>query len=49
MEDFVYDTVDDYIAYMHSLFSNPDFPMPAHNGYDYAIWNLFLKERFGFK
>ena len=47
-EDFVYSDVNDYVAYLGSLFSNPDTPMPLHNGYDYAIWNKFLKERFGF-
>ncbi len=48
MEDFVYGDVNDYVAYLGSLFSFPDRPMPLHNGYDYAIWNKFLKERFGF-
>ena len=48
MEDFVYGDVNDYVAYLGTFFSNPDTPMPLHNGYDFAIWNKFLKERFGF-
>lgn len=48
MEEFVYDTVNDYYAYMSSYFQNPDKAMPNQNGYNLAIWNLFLQERFGF-
>ena len=48
MEEFVYDTVNDYYAYMSSYFQNPDKAMPSQNGYNLAIWNLFLQERFGF-
>jgi hypothetical protein len=44
MEDFVYDTVNDYYAYMASYFSHPDKAMQNQNGYNLAIWNLFLVE-----
>jgi hypothetical protein len=44
MEDFVYDTVNDYYAYMQSYFSRPDKAMQNQNGYNLAIWNLFLVE-----
>lgn len=48
MEEFVYDTINDYYAYMSSYFRNPDTPFPQNNGYNLAIWNIFLKEVFGF-
>ena len=48
MEEFVYNDVNDYYAYMSSYFAHPDRPMPQQNGYNMAIWNIYLKERFGF-
>ena len=48
MEEFVYDDVDDYFQYLSSYFAHPDRPMPQQNGYNMAIWNIYLKERFGF-
>lgn len=48
MEDFVYDTIDDYVAYMPGYFRNTDvsFSKSQGNGYDLAVWNLFLDQRF---
>lgn len=48
MEDFVYDTIDDYVAYMPAYFRNTDvsFSKSQGNGYDLAVWNLFLDQRF---
>ena len=48
MEKFVFDDIDDYIGYLGEYFSMPDNSFSSNNGYDLAIWNLFLKERFGF-
>jgi hypothetical protein len=49
MEEFVYDTVNDYYAYMQSYFSDPERAMPNQNGYNLAIWNIYLQENFGFE
>jgi len=48
MEEFVYDDVNDYYAYMNSYFNNTDLAFPRQNGYNIAIWNIFLKDNFGF-
>ncbi|MEJ2103280.1 MAG: hypothetical protein P8X47_01745 [Ignavibacteriaceae bacterium] len=48
MEEFVYDDVNDYYAYMHSYFSSTYKTFPNHIGYDMAIWNIFLVKNFGF-
>ena len=48
MEEFVYDDVNDYYAYMDSYFNNTDAAMPKQNGYNIAIWNIYLKDNFGF-
>ena len=48
MEEFVFDEVNDYWDYLGSYFKNPTKAMNLQNGYNLAIWNIFLKERFGF-
>jgi hypothetical protein len=48
MEEFVYDNVNDYYAYMPSYFSNPQKAFAENSGYSLAIWNIYLKENFGF-
>ena len=48
MEEFVFDDVDDYINYLDEYFSMPYRSFASNDGYDLAIWNFFLKERFGF-
>jgi hypothetical protein len=48
MEEFVYDDVNDYYAYMSSYFNNPQKAFAENDGYNLAIWNLYLKENFGF-
>jgi hypothetical protein len=47
MEEFVYNTINDYYYYMYEFFNNPDESMQTHSGYDLAIWDIFLKEEFG--
>ncbi len=51
MEEFVFDSVNDYYAYMkdnknYLIFSNRAFA--SNSGYDIAIWNIFLADKFGF-
>lgn len=48
MEEFVFDSINDYYAYMPSFFRNPQRSFSYNDGYNLAIWNIFLKERFGF-
>jgi hypothetical protein len=48
MEEFVFDHVNDYYAYMDDYFRNTIRTFSANNGYNLAIWNIFLKEQFGF-
>lgn len=48
MEEFVFDDVNDYYAYMPDYFNNPTRAFAQNNGYNLAIWNIFLKDRFGF-
>src|SRR3989339_177875 len=48
MEEFVYDDVNDYYAYMSSYFSSPQKAFAENDGYNLAIWNIYLKENFGF-
>ena len=49
MEEFVFDTVNDYYGYMRSYFQSPNKPFAGQNGYNMAIWNLYLQKRFGFQ
>ncbi len=48
MEEFVFDNINDYYSYLPSFFNNPQRAFPYNNGYNLAIWNIFLKNRFGF-
>ncbi len=45
-EEFVYDEVNDYYAYMKSYFKNTENRFDNNSGYNLAIWNIFLQERF---
>lgn len=49
MEEFVYDDVNDYYAYMDSYFRDPEKAMPNQNGYNIALWNIYLVENYGFE
>lgn len=48
MEEFVFDEVNDYYAYMDSYFRRTDLAFPNQNGYNLAIWNIYLTNDFGF-
>lgn len=47
MEEFVYDDVNDYYAYINSYFLNTSKALAMYSGYNLAIWNIYLKDRFG--
>jgi hypothetical protein len=49
MEEFVFDDVNDYYAYMSSYFQSPEKAFPNQNGYNLAIWNIFIKDNFNFE
>ncbi len=48
MEEFVFSTVNDYYSYIKSFFNNTDASFANTKGYDRAIWNIFLKDQFGY-
>ena len=48
MEEFVYNSVNDYYAYLNTFFQNTDLSMANHSGYDYVLWNLYLQKQFGY-
>jgi hypothetical protein len=48
MEEFVFDDVNDYYAYMPSYFLSPQKAFAENDGYNLAIWNIYLKDIFGF-
>jgi len=45
-EEFVYDDVNDYYAYMSSFLRNTSNRFDSNTGYNLAVWNIFLNERF---
>ncbi|HKB87996.1 MAG TPA: hypothetical protein VKD08_17590 [Ignavibacteriaceae bacterium] len=47
MEEFVYDSVNDYYGYMSDYFNNTDRAFASNSGYNLAIWNIFLADKFG--
>lgn len=49
MEEFVYDDVNDYYGYMSSYFNNPGRSFSLNNGYNLAIWLIFLQKKYGFE
>lgn len=52
MEEFVYDSINDYYAYMSDntgiYFNYTDRAFSKNDGYNLAVWNIFLKDNFGF-
>lgn len=46
MEEFVFDTINDYYNYMKELFNNPNKIISEHSGYDLALWNIYLNMFF---
>ncbi|HEX9058609.1 MAG TPA: hypothetical protein VF941_00350, partial [Clostridia bacterium] len=48
MEEFVFSDVNDYYNYLVDYFHYPEDAFYRHGGYDLAIWNLMLKDLYGF-
>jgi len=52
MEEFVFDEVNDYYAYIKNYTNNPSRSFTRFqlslDGYDLAIWNIFVVENFDF-
>ena len=48
MEEFVFDDINDYYAYMPSYFNSPGTPLPLTTGYNTASWNIFLRDNYGY-
>lgn len=49
MEEFVFDSINDYYYYIRSFTDRPGDSFFKNNGYNLALWNIFLKESFGFE
>ncbi|MEO8399049.1 MAG: hypothetical protein ABI550_04440 [Ignavibacteriaceae bacterium] len=49
MEEFVFNTVNDYYYYLPSYFNSPNKAFAQYDGYELAIWNIFLQKKFGFE
>jgi hypothetical protein len=47
MESLVFPYITDYLQYAKSFFKNPGEAFYKHDGYDLAVWNLFLAGKFG--
>ncbi len=52
MEEFVFDSINDYFTYLKSYFSNSWHRFnrfkKGEDGYQLAIWNIFQKEKYGY-
>jgi len=48
MEEFVYDDINDYYFYLPEYFLRTDLAFAENRGYGLSIWNIYLKENFGF-
>lgn len=46
MEEFVFDDVNDYYAYIGRYFRSLDTSLPMTTGYNTATWNIFLQQYF---
>jgi hypothetical protein len=48
MEEFVFDTVNDYYGYNKNYFNSPVTPLSSTDGYSSATWNIYLRDNFGY-
>ncbi|MCX8057154.1 MAG: hypothetical protein N3F03_06055 [Ignavibacteria bacterium] len=48
MEEFVFDTINDYYAYIPTFFNRPDKIFTSFDGYSQAIWNIYLHKIFNY-
>ncbi len=49
MEETVFDDVNDYYFSIPSFFNHTERSFVKHNGYDLALWNIYLRQKFGGK
>lgn len=49
MEEFVFNSINDYYGYLPSYFGHPYKAFADYDGYELAIWDIFLKENYGFE
>ena len=49
MEKFVFGYIYDYINYLPSYFDNPGRYFAGRDGYELSIFNIYLKEKFGYQ
>ncbi|QOJ30220.1 MAG: hypothetical protein HRU80_15610 [Ignavibacteriales bacterium] len=45
MEEFVFDSVNDYYGYLNSFFTGADRSFAQNSGYNLAHWNIYLRDR----
>lgn len=48
MEEFVFDSINDYYAYLPDFFRNTEKVFSFHNGYSQSVWNLYLAKIFNY-
>ena len=48
MEEFVFNTINDYYNYLSDYFFSPNKAFAKYDGYELAPWNLFLKSKYGY-
>lgn len=46
MEEFVFDSINDYYSYMPNFFNKPGKIFTGFDGYSQAIWNIYLNKIF---
>ncbi|MGB9663804.1 MAG: MXAN_6640 family putative metalloprotease [Ignavibacteria bacterium] len=48
MEEFVFDSINDYYAYIPTFFNRPDKIFTGFDGYSQAVWNIYLHKIFDY-
>jgi len=48
MEEFVFDSINDYYAYIPNFFNRPDKIFTGFDGYSQAVWNIYLHKIFNY-
>lgn len=48
MEEFVFDSINDYYVYMNTFFNRPDKIFSGFDGYSQAVWNIYLHKIFNY-
>lgn len=48
MEEFVFDSINDYYSYIPTFFNRPDKIFTGFDGYSQAVWNIYLHKIFDY-